>query len=58
MTRKKDGRVKGAGEKEQRMCVHIEEEAEESGRHGNRAEEVAARTVIEPHKKEHHKEGE
>ena len=41
-TRKKQY-VKGVGEKEQRMCQHILKEAKESGRYGERAEEVAAR---------------
>jgi hypothetical protein len=50
--------VKGVGEKEQRMYEHIKESAEKSGRYGDRAEEVAARTVKKHHKQEQHKKGE
>ncbi len=50
--------VKGVGEKEQRMYEHIKESAEKSGRYGDRAEEVAARTVRKHHKEERHKKGE
>lgn len=50
--------LKGVGEKEQREYEHIKESAEKSGRYGDRAKEVAARTVMKPHKKEHHKKGE
>ena len=49
--------VKGVGSKEQRMYEHIKEDAEKSGRYGERAEEVAARTVLKHHKDEHHKKG-
>jgi hypothetical protein len=34
------------------MYEHIEESSEKSGRHGDRAEEVAARTVLKHHKAE------
>ena len=49
--------VKGVGDKEQRMYEHVKESAEKSGRYGDRAEEVAARTVRKHHKEEHHKRG-
>jgi hypothetical protein len=49
--------VRGVGEKEQRMYEHIKEDAEKEGRYGDRAEEVAARTVLKHHKEEHHKKG-
>lgn len=49
--------VRGVGPKEQRQYEHIKEEAEESGRYGDRAEEVAARTVLKHHKEEGHKKG-
>ncbi|MHB1132211.1 MAG: hypothetical protein ACYC4L_07445 [Chloroflexota bacterium] len=49
--------VQGVGKKEQRMYEHIKESAEESGRYGERAEEVAARTVLKRHKEEGHKKG-
>lgn len=50
--------LRGVGEKGQREYEHIKESAEKSGRYGNRAEEVAARTVMKHHKQEHHKTGE
>jgi hypothetical protein len=50
--------VAGVGEKEQREYEHIKESAEESGRYGKRAEEVAARTVLKHHKEKGHKKGE
>ena len=50
--------VKGVGPKEERMYEHIKESAEESGRYGDRAEEVAARTVLKRHKEQGHKKGE
>jgi hypothetical protein len=49
--------LKGVGEKEQRQYEHIKESAEKSGRYGDRAEEVAARTVMKHHKEEKHKKG-
>ncbi|HEY7061893.1 MAG TPA: hypothetical protein VII06_10455 [Chloroflexota bacterium] len=49
--------LSGVGTKEQRMYEHIKDSAEESGRYGKRAEEVAARTVMKHHKEEHHKKG-
>ncbi|HEV7235459.1 MAG TPA: hypothetical protein VGN15_04705, partial [Ktedonobacteraceae bacterium] len=44
-----------AGDKEERMYEHIKASAKKSGRYGNRAEEVAARTVMKHHKEEGHK---
>lgn len=49
--------LSGVSNKEQRMYEHIKESAEKSGRYGDRAEEVAARTVMKQHKEEHHKKG-
>ncbi|MBI2761344.1 MAG: hypothetical protein HYX51_07970 [Chloroflexi bacterium] len=49
--------VRGVGAKEQRQYEHIKESAEKSGRYGDRAEEVAARTVMKHHKQEGHKKG-
>ena len=55
MPRKKP--LKGVSDKEQRQYEHIKESAEKSGRYGDRAEEVAARTVMKHHKEEQHKPG-
>jgi hypothetical protein len=49
--------VPGVGPKEQRQYEHIKEDAEKSGRYGDRAEEVAARTVRKQHKEKGHKKG-
>ena len=49
--------LKGVSDKEQRQYEHIKDSAEESGRYGSRAKEVAARTVMKHHKQEHHKKG-
>jgi hypothetical protein len=49
--------LRGVGAKEQRQYEHIKESAEKSGRYGDRAEEVAARTVMKHHKEAHHKTG-
>lgn len=49
--------LKGVGPKEQRMYEHIKESAEKSGRYGNRAKEVAARTVMKSHKNKGHPTG-
>jgi hypothetical protein len=46
--------LKGVSDKEQRQYEHIKESAEESGRYGDRAEEVAARTVLKRHREEGH----
>ena len=44
--------------KEQREYEHIKESAEKSGRYGDRAKEVAARTVQKQHKEKGHAKGE
>lgn len=49
--------LRGVGEKEQKQYEKIKEDAEESGRYGDRAEEVAARTVMKQHKEHGHKTG-
>lgn len=49
--------LRGVGEKEERQYEHIKEDAEKSGRYGDRAEEVAARTVLKEHKEKGHKRG-
>ena len=49
--------VRGVGDKEQRMYEHIKEEAKKEGRYGDRAEEVAARTVLKEHSEKGHKKG-
>lgn len=56
--KKKEKPLKGVGQKEERMYEHIKESAEKSGRYGDRAEEVAARTVMKEHKEKGHKKGE
>lgn len=50
--------LRGVSDKEQREYEHIKESVEKSGRYGDRAEEVAARTVMKQHGQEHHKKGE
>jgi hypothetical protein len=52
MPRKKH--LRGVGAKEQRQYEHIKEQAERSGRYGQRAKEVA---VMKHHKEEGHKKG-
>jgi len=49
--------LQGVSDKEQREYEHIKKSAQESGRYGDRAEEVAARTVLKEHKKKGHKKG-
>jgi hypothetical protein len=49
--------VPGVGDKEQRQYEHIKESAERSGRYGDRAEEVAARTVRKRHQEQGHQKG-
>jgi len=49
--------LRGVGEKEQRQYEHIKESAQQSGRYGDRAAEVAARTVMKEHKKKGHSKG-
>ncbi len=47
----------GVGAKEQRQYEHIKESAQESGRYGKRAKEVAARTVMKQHREQGHRKG-
>ncbi len=49
--------LKGVSDKEQREYEHIKESTQKSGRYGDRAEEVAARTVMKQHKEKGHKKG-
>ena len=50
--------LRGVGDKEQRIYERIKEgSSKNEGRYGKRAEEVAARTVLEHHKDEGHKKG-
>ncbi len=49
--------LRGVGAKEQRMYEHIKESAKKSGKYGDRAKEVAARTVMKHHSQEHHQTG-
>jgi hypothetical protein len=49
--------LRGVGVKEQREYEHIKENAERSGRYGDRAKEVAARTVMKQHKAKGHRTG-
>jgi hypothetical protein len=50
--------VRGVGPKEERMYEHIKKQAQQTGRYGKRAKEVAARTVLKHHAQEGHKPGE
>jgi len=49
--------LRGVSDKEQRQYEHIKADAEKSGRYGDRAEEVAARTVLKQHKEKGHEPG-
>ena len=49
--------LRGVSDKEQREYEKIKESSEESGRYGDRAKEVAARTVMKQHKEKGHKPG-
>ena len=49
--------MSGVGAKEQRQYEHIKESAQRSGRYGQRAKEVAARTVMKQHKMKGHAKG-
>jgi hypothetical protein len=49
--------LRGVSAKEQREYEHIKESAQKSGRYGNRAAEVAARTVLKQHKQNGHAKG-
>ncbi len=57
MPQKQKKPLRGVSDKEERMYEHIKESAEKSGRYGDRAEEVAARTVMKQHKEKGHKKG-
>ncbi len=56
--KKKDEPLKGVGKKEEKMYEDVKKSAEQSGKYGDRAKEVAARTVMKHHRKEGHKTGE
>jgi hypothetical protein len=49
--------LRGVSAKEQREYEHIKESAKRSGRYGQRAKEVAVRTVLKKHKAEGHSKG-
>lgn len=49
--------LRGVSAKEQRQYEHIKESAEKEGRYGERAKEVAARTVLKHHKEKGHSKG-
>jgi hypothetical protein len=49
--------LRGVGPKEQRQYEHIKAAAQKEGRYGNRAAEVAARTVLKQHKQKRHRTG-
>jgi hypothetical protein len=49
--------LRGVSDKEQRQYEHIKQSAEKGGRYGDRAKEVAARTVMKEHKQKGHKKG-
>lgn len=49
--------LRGVGAEEQREFEHIKKAAMESGRYGERATEVAARTVMKHHKQRGHRKG-
>jgi hypothetical protein len=49
--------LRGVSSKEQRQYEHIKESAQRSGRYGNRAKEVAARTVLKQHEDKGHEKG-
>jgi hypothetical protein len=55
---KKKQPLSGVSAKEERQYEHIKESAEKKGRYGDRAAEVAARTVMKQHKQKGHKKGE
>jgi hypothetical protein len=44
--------LRGVSAKEQREYEHIKDSAQRSGRYGDRAKEVAARTVMRKHREE------
>jgi hypothetical protein len=49
--------LRGVGAKEQRQYEHIKEAAQQEGRYGKRAAEVAARTVMKQHARQGHRKG-
>ncbi len=49
--------LSGVSAKERRKYEHIKESAQESGRYGKRAKEVAARTVMKEHREKGHRKG-
>ena len=49
--------LRDVSSKEQRQYEHIKDSAEKSGRYGERAKEVAARTVLKQHKEKGHRKG-
>ena len=49
--------LRGVSAKEQREYEHIKESAQRSRRYGDRAKEVAARTVLKRHKDVGHSKG-
>ena len=49
--------LRGVSAKEQRQYEHIKQEAENAGRYGRRAAEVAARTVLKRHRLKGHGRG-
>ena len=49
--------LRGVGERSSCQYEKIKDAAKESGRYGERAEEVAARTVMKHHKEAGHKTG-
>ena len=49
--------MRGVSSKEQRQYEHIKQSAQKSGRYGQRAKEVAARTVMKQHKQKSHSKG-
>ncbi len=50
--------LRGVGPREQRMYENIKEASQKSGRHGKRAKEVAARTVLKHHSEQGHRKDE
>ena len=57
LTIPKGAHLCGVGKKEQRLYEHIKESALQEGRYGERAKEVAARTVLKLHKEKGLKRG-
>ena len=49
--------LRGVGTKEQRMYEHVKKQAQQEGRYGKRAKEVAARTVMKHHGEKGHRKG-